>query len=340
MSPDEIQSLFHQGLPGELYPPGEWHGPHPAEGRDELDGTAWPARVSCLCPPGLRAIFSAPFAEAAGFHRRPNPPGRVAVSTTFQFSALGGEAGGFLVDSICGVRAFGSGGTQLTLGGARTLDMTSGIPYDPVSGTVQREFAPFCGEEDALLLKNPQRGFRMETFVNVANLAQDYQVLQPDPTIRLKDCIAQYVPESPQLAQVYFYLTGYKNTPVIPDYGIQRIQAYFDYARQVHVQLLVRFAYQADMNGVGEAPQSVMLSHMRQLRTLLEANRDIIHVVQAGFLGAWGEWHSYKQPHDQVELLRGLEAMTPAGSGDSGADSGLQEFDPEDRSAVQPAVLS
>lgn len=280
-------------------------------------GTNWTDSVASegilSLPAGFEGYILAPFAEMRQDSIAGQTAGRVAVSTTFQFSALGGEAGGFLVDSICGVRAFGSGGTQLTLGGARTLDMTSGIPYDPVSGTVQREFAPFCGEEDALLLKNPQRGFRMETFVNVANLAQDYQVLQPDPTIRLKDCIAQYVPESPQLAQVYFYLTGYKNTPVIPDYGIQRIQAYFDYARQVHVQLLVRFAYQADMNGVGEAPQSVMLSHMRQLRTLLEANRDIIHVVQAGFLGAWGEWHSYKQPHDQVELLRGLEAMTPAG---------------------------
>lgn len=56
-------------------------------------------------------------------------------------------------------------------------------------------------------------------------------------------------PESPQLAQVYFYLTNYKTVPVIPEVGMNRIQRYFDTARELGFKLLVRFAYQGDGDG-------------------------------------------------------------------------------------------
>lgn len=65
--------------------------------------------------------------------------------------------------------------------------------------------------------------------------------------------------------------------------------------------------------GLNEAPDSVMFSHIKQLGPLLEKNKDVIHVVQMGFLGAWAEWHSYKMEHDRVRLIREVANMTPKG---------------------------
>jgi hypothetical protein len=44
-----------------------------------------------------------------------------------------------------------------------------------------------------------------------------------------------------------------------------------------------------------DATKATMLSHILQLKPLLIANSDIIAVMQAGFIGAWGEWYSTSQ---------------------------------------------
>jgi len=67
------------------------------------------------------------------------------------------------------------------------------------------------------------------------------------------------------------------------------------------------------MTGTGEATQAIMLGHMQQLKPVLEANKDVIYAVQAGFLGAWGEWHSNKKTVNKTTLLNGIIDMTPAG---------------------------
>lgn len=172
-------------------------------------------------------------------------------------------------------------------------------------------FHPSTIEDDKKLLKNPDRGFRIETWCNVANLPDDKQRVHEDPADMLKKFVEYYEPESPQLAQVYFYMTGYKNTTEISQYGLTRIQQYFDEARRLGIRLLVRFAYQGDGDGTGEAADEFMLAHMQQLKPLLYKNRDIIHVVQSGFLGAWGEWHSYKMEHDRIRLIHAIADIVP-----------------------------
>jgi len=82
-------------------------------------------------------------------------------------------------------------------------------------------------EYDIAMLNNPDRGFRLETMCNVANTTTDGMDAQPDPTAPLYSGLAYYADENPQLAQAYFYMTGYKNTSTIPQYGLDRIQSFF-----------------------------------------------------------------------------------------------------------------
>ena len=182
---------------------------------------------------------------------------------------------------------------------------------NPVPIAVTTELAPLCGTQDDFLEYNPDRGWRLEAFINVANTVGDGMSDQPEPEKAVTVALDRYHKYRPQLCQVYFYLTGYKNTEVIGQEGFERMQRVFDAARERGIKLIVRFSYESDMQGTGEASDEIMLAHMKQLRPLLEENVEVIHSVEAGFLGAWGEWHSSKMEHDELALLKGILDMVP-----------------------------
>ena len=198
------------------------------------------------------------------------------------------------------------------------LFIASLLLFSGCGHSIDKRLTPATSELDDQLLLNPDRGFRTEVVVRVSDVGLTgdagnvYFPSQTEATQNLRNSLAYYTPESPVLVQLYFYLTGYNHTPVIPDEGMNVIQANFDFARKAKIKLLVRFAYQTHQeNGIGEASQDIMLAHMQQLKPLLAKNRDVIHVVQAGFLGAWGEWHSYTLECDRLALLKGIIEMTP-----------------------------
>lgn len=166
------------------------------------------------------------------------------------------------------------------------------------------ELAPVYGTQDDALEQNPDRGWRLEAYVGVGGT-------NAEPEKAVTSALEYYKAYNPQLCQVYFYLTEYKDTPTIPQEGFDRIQRVFDTARERGIKYIVRFAYQSDMDGTGEASDEIMLAHMPQLRPILAENADVIHTVEAGFLGAWGEWHSYKMEHNELALLKGILDMVP-----------------------------
>ena len=71
---------------------------------------------------------------------------------------------------------------------------------------------------------------------------------------------------------------------------LAKIQAGFDEARKHGVKVKFRLAYN---DSFGEdAPKSVILNHIQQLQPVWEKNQDVMFHMDAGFIGAWGEWHS------------------------------------------------
>ena len=175
---------------------------------------------------------------------------------------------------------------------------------------------------DIKLLANPDRGFRMETKLSVDGKAP---MFQSDPVVSLRENRDYYLEDYPQVTQAYFYLTGYRDTAVLPQEAFNRMQAFFDSARKWNIKLVLRFVYQYDQSSsggtvspgeCGEAKQSIMMSHLEQLKPLLEKNKDIILVMQAGMIGAWGEWHSYSDKGeyeiDESALLKKIIESTPS----------------------------
>ena len=128
----------------------------------------------------------------------------------------------------------------------------------------------------------------------------------------MKKGIARCAPEQITLAQVYFYLTGYRGGE-IDEAGFQAMQIYFDTLRAHGLKALLRFAYSTDP-GVNDATQADMLRHIEQLRPFLERNKAYIHVLQAGMIGAWGEWHSEKNARQPQKIpARDWRKQAPEG---------------------------
>ena len=71
------------------------------------------------------------------------------------------------------------------------------------------------------------------------------------------------------------------------------------------MKCILRFAYDENSgDGYQDASPETWATHLAQLKTHLEANADVIYVVQAGFLGVWGEWYYSSQGtgNDEIEL--------------------------------------
>lgn len=135
-------------------------------------------------------------------------------------------------------------------------------------------------------LYNPGRGFRLETALDVA-------MDKANPEEQLVRLSEKYASDSVSLSQSYFYLT-YLADKELTDSDFATMQAYFDELRLQGKKTVLRFAYEKDFMGrspIGPTAEQI-LRHLDQLKPILHSNKDLILVVQAGLIGAWGEWHS------------------------------------------------
>ena len=88
-----------------------------------------------------------------------------------------------------------------------------------------------------------------------------------------------------------FYLRDFLESP-ISEAALQHINRQFDKLREAGCKAIVRFAYCWDSNSkyVQEPYADVILGHIEQLKPIFQQHADVIHVVQMGFVGTYGEW--------------------------------------------------
>ncbi len=71
---------------------------------------------------------------------------------------------------------------------------------------------------------------------------------------------------------------------------LKQLQAGFDLVRESGLKLILRFRYSEN----GDADWSVITADLDLLAPLIAKNADVVAVMQAGFLGRWGEWHCWQ----------------------------------------------
>ncbi|MGE5108600.1 MAG: DUF4832 domain-containing protein [Sphingobacteriales bacterium] len=140
----------------------------------------------------------------------------------------------------------------------------------PVDDTVTYELAN-------TIFPNPERGFIHTMIV--------YSDGTPLNAAQLNTFRSQNI----SLVLRFFYLDAFKNQAISAT-ELSLIQGDLDKIRDAGLKVILRFAYTDDMAGT-DAPFSIISQHLDQLKPIFETNKDIIAFVQAGFIGAWGEWH-------------------------------------------------
>jgi hypothetical protein len=100
-----------------------------------------------------------------------------------------------------------------------------------------------------------------------------------------------------------------------PQSYLTKIQSGFNTARSKGVKVNVRVSYSDDI-GQADASKEQIFRHIDQLQPLFAQNRDVINLVEAGFIGAWGEWHSSTHgldtPQNRRDILFKLLSALPA----------------------------
>ncbi len=100
----------------------------------------------------------------------------------------------------------------------------------------------------------------------------------------------------------------------LSDADIADLNSAFDLLRKNKLKAIVRVAYDYDGETNKEPDTlSAILKHIEQFKTIFETNKDIITVVEAGFIGQWGEMHDsdYANPKDINEILKALLKTVP-----------------------------
>jgi hypothetical protein len=83
------------------------------------------------------------------------------------------------------------------------------------------------------------------------------------------------------------FITG---TPITSTY-LTNMQTDFNRIRAAGAKVIVRFTYTSSSATVYQPTKNQILAHIQQLAPVINANKDVIVSIQAGFIGRYGEWY-------------------------------------------------
>lgn len=131
-------------------------------------------------------------------------------------------------------------------------------------------------------IPNPERGFYS---------AKGYHDLSGQPSSQTAIDVARRFGRTLFLYE--FYLTDYVESDIAEEY-LTMIRNVFQGLRDGGAKCILRFAY-SDGHEAADKPwdatEEQVLRHVAQLKPLLQEYYDVIFVLQAGFVGSWGEWY-------------------------------------------------
>ena len=167
------------------------------------------------------------------------------------------------------------------------------------------------------VIPNPERGFYTPQEIHNASAKP---ISKDNVAINRKQARTLYLLE--------FYLTDFVNSDISAEY-LETIRKNFAAMRDGGAKCILRFCYSngfAEKDKPWDATPTQALRHIAQVKPLLQEYGDILFVVQAGFIGSWGEWYytenygDSKDPNrkaivdallDAVPADRQIELRTP-----------------------------
>lgn len=188
--------------------------------------------------------------------------------------------------------AGGGGGAGLASGGS-SGDAGSDAPICPAA-PVEHSFTALGPKENLL---NPARGFH--DFIDLGSTDDFLNVRKSGRT----------------LAYAGVSLIDYVDA-ALPASFVAALSAGLDRVRAARIKVVLRFLYREEFTDPNDAKLSRILEHIQTLAPLIQKHADVIMVLEAGFIGPWGEWHSSTNGLDtnlgaKKSVLDALLAVVP-----------------------------
>ncbi len=172
---------------------------------------------------------------------------------------------------------------------------TPPVATDPIPLPVNLKTVSYTSSSDIFL--NPERGWKI-----------GLQIMQHWSFADLRS-------QGYTVVHGYIRLSDYKYSAISSTY-LTQIRSKLDQIRAAGLKIVPRFYYAWNI-GESDASLSRILSHITQLKSIFTDYQVIIMTVQAGFVGAWGEWHNSTNKLDdngynEQQIVNALLAAIPA----------------------------
>ena len=137
--------------------------------------------------------------------------------------------------------------------------------------------------DNSTIFRNPERGFTEEISGKVSkssnHLLKGNESFFDEGGVRPTET----------LVVVLYNLANYKSKDNLDQEILDGFDEDMQVLRNKGFKCVLRFAYsESDSH---DANKTRVLKHIAQLKPHLQANADVIYVLQAGFVGEWGEWY-------------------------------------------------
>jgi len=130
------------------------------------------------------------------------------------------------------------------------------------------------------LFCNPERGFH-----------RYFDLHSPTPTQFTPERINGIYNMGYTLMLTNYFLEEYIDGPIADSY-LDVVRNNLQAIRQGGCKCIIRFAYTNSQDELPhEASKDIILQHIEQIKPILQEYADVIFVMEAGFIGTWGEWY-------------------------------------------------
>ena len=161
-------------------------------------------------------------------------------------------------------------------------------------------------ESDEIII-NPERGFHYYT---------EYSSSRSN-TLTVSSVLGQRRNNGISLILTIYYLQDFRATLISEEF-LDRVRTNMEALRTGGSKCVLRFAYTSDAAENAkpwDAPKELVLQHIEQLMPILQEYSDVIYVMEAGFIGVWGEWYyteNFGMPADYASRREVLNALLHA----------------------------
>ena len=154
--------------------------------------------------------------------------------------------------------------------------------------------------DNTTVFKNPERGFTEEL---------SYKVSTNHPNVIKGNIGDKWGSKYNMTLAVVLYNFGRFKAVDLPDEILNGFDEDMAELRSYGLKCVLRFAYTETESDIVDATPAWVQRHLEQLQPHLAANADVIYVIEAGFVGVWGEWYYTSNYGNESQHLNAKRRM-------------------------------